>query len=356
MKNILMLSIACMTVACSNENSNPASAPVGSRSGEWTIPVNEVFDGGPGKDGIRSIDNPVFSTVDEGKGFLSDDNLVVAVLNGNQVKGYPVTFLDRHEIVNDVISSLPIAVSYCPLTGSAVVIDRTIVNNSTFGVSGLLYNNNLILYDRGSDTYWSQMRLEAVNGTLTGTKTKTVPHLEMKFSAFQKIFPNAQLLVPGAGYSFGYPYGDYKTNNGTLFPITGGEDTRLSRKDRVHGIVLNDQGVAYELKKFSGNQVVNSEYQGHQILMVKAENDEFIFSFNRRASNGQTYTFEIVTGGSPLIYPFDLRDDQTGSRWNVLGEAVEGPLAADNVYLPSLESFNAYWFAWGVFYRNSVLL
>ena len=132
--------------------------------------MSEVKDGGPGKDGIPSIDSPRFIDAnDSGTDFLNDTDLVIGIVKGDVVKAYPHLILDWHEIVNDKLIEDLITVNYCPLTGTAFGWSSVANNeNTTFGVSGLLYNSNLILYDRTTDSYWSQLELECVNGDLIG--------------------------------------------------------------------------------------------------------------------------------------------------------------------------------------------
>ncbi|MEM6806653.1 MAG: DUF3179 domain-containing (seleno)protein, partial [Bacteroidota bacterium] len=131
-------------------------------SDDWLVPQDEVFDGGPGKDGIPSIDEPRFIDADAAN-FISENDLVVGYADGNEAKAYPHVILDWHEIVNDETNNFPHAIVYCPLTGSATGWERTIDGKkTTFGVSGLLYNTNIIPYDRETDSNWSQMSLKCV--------------------------------------------------------------------------------------------------------------------------------------------------------------------------------------------------
>jgi len=121
-------------------------------SGDWLIPTDQVFDGGPGRDGIPSVDNPQFTNVNDAP-YLLDNDLVIGFKIGGTIRAYPHPILDWHEIVNDDISGQKTAITYCPLTGSAIAWKRNgVVSNSAFGVSGLLFNSNLIPYDRGSSS------------------------------------------------------------------------------------------------------------------------------------------------------------------------------------------------------------
>ena len=168
-------------------------------SADWAIPSCEVFDGGPGKDGIPSVDEPQFSftnTID----FLSGEDLVVGVYENGTYKAYPHPILDWHEIVNDNIGGRPLAITYCPLTGTAIGWERAIDGEvTTFGVSGLLYNTNLIPYDRKTDTNWSQIFLKGINGELNERSIETYPVIETSWETWQMLFPNASVMNTNTG-------------------------------------------------------------------------------------------------------------------------------------------------------------
>ena len=140
----------------------------GDGSPGWLIPVGEVFDGGPGKDGIPALSNPQLVASSE-VSFLGDGDLVIGVVIGGVARAYPHVILDWHEIINDQVGGEAYSLTYCPLTGSGIGWDRALsANATTFGVSGKLYNSNLIPYDRETDSYWSQMKLQCVFGPNKG--------------------------------------------------------------------------------------------------------------------------------------------------------------------------------------------
>ena len=167
---------------------------------QWLIPSDEVFDGGPGKDGIPSIDNGIFipaSTVN----YLDDDDLVVIVSEAGNAKVYPHIILDWHEIVNDAFIDKKYSLTYCPLTGTAISWNRVLNGNeTTFGVSGKLYNTNLIPYDRETDSYWAQIGLKCVNGELINKKIETFPIIETIWASCQRMYPEAQVLSTETGF------------------------------------------------------------------------------------------------------------------------------------------------------------
>ena len=172
--NILIsfaLAFTISTSSCETDNKPPGGRNNNSNAGgDWLIPQGEVRDGGPGKDGIPALVAPQRVTInDPTNHYLTDDDLVLGFYNEGSVVAYPHAILDWHEIINDRVGGQAIAVTYCPLTGTGIGWG-SILNGeeTTFGVSGLLYNSNLIPYDRKSGSNWSQIRLECVNGPLIG--------------------------------------------------------------------------------------------------------------------------------------------------------------------------------------------
>ena len=320
----------------------------GVNSNDWLIPVAEVRDGGPGKDGIASIDHPRLSSVSEVSNTISDDLLVIGIKVGNVVKAYPHFIMDWHEIVNDNLEDVFVAVTYCPLTGTAIGWDR-IVNGSgtTFGVSGLLYNSNLIPYDRNTDSNWSQIRLECVNGELIGEKPRIIPLVETTWGVFKSMYPETKILnVDDTGFSINYsfyPYGDYRTNNAQLlFPINPW-DSRLPAKERVLAIIDNEVSKAFRFNSFGQGNVINDVLNGEEILVVG--NQEIMVSFGL---DDQTslLNFEYAYNGSETLFI-----DNEGTEWNIFGEAISGPGTGNK--LNSKTSFMGYWFSIGAFYPNT---
>ena len=203
------------------------------KSNIWTVPISEVIDGGPGKDGIPSIDFPVFLKADNQvvNTYMNDEDLVVGITIGGESKAYPHRILDWHEIVNDEVSGDKITLSYCPLTGTAFGWKSSVGDNtfSDFGVSGLLYNNNLILYDRESGSYWSQLKLQCINGEYLSDRPEVINVVETTWKLWKEMFPNTKILSDDQGINRDYnvyPYGTYKEDDKVLlFPISKTDET-----------------------------------------------------------------------------------------------------------------------------------
>lgn len=311
----------------------------------WLIPIAEVFDGGPGKDGIPAVDNPQFGTIDE-TNLIAEEDLVIGFKVGNTIRAYPHFILDWHEIVNDEVEGIGLALTYCPLTGTAIGWDPDINGQrTTFGVSGLLYNSNLIPYDRNTDSNWTQMGLECVNGDLSGNKINTIPLIETSWATWKSMFPDSEILSTATGFSrnYGtYPYGNYKTSDQVFYALSV-EDSRLHKKERVLGVFGGGTQKAYRFSSFdyggntTGRAIIMDEVGGESLVLVASEAENIIVAF--KAKPGVTYTPSSL-GGEGL-----LMDDQ-GNGYNIFGENILGGTAD----LELQSSFIGYWFSWGTFY------
>lgn len=309
-------------------------------SGPWLIDENLILDGGPGKDGIPAINDPKFSSLNE-VNFLSDDDLILGYRSGNIIRAYPHPVLDYHEIVNDDIGNESIALTYCPLTGTGIGWDREYNGNkTTFGVSGLLYNSNLMPYDRLTGSTWSQQRLDCVNGERISEKAKLFSFIETTWGSWKTAYPNAQILNTDTGVSRDYsryPYGNYKTNNSNLiFPITK-EDDRLALKERVLGVIISDSEKAFDFADESGNILIKDQVAGQDISVISNKTLNYIVAFN-----GQD--FELLEENE---FPYIVINSE-GTKFDILG------FPSDNSKQPLIKptQFVGYWFSWATFYED----
>lgn len=316
-------------------------------SDEWLIPSGQVLDGGPGKDGIPSVDNPKFSTVQEieDAGDLGDESLIIGIKKGGGAKAYPHQILDWHEIVNDELADWNVALTYCPLTGTGIAWDRDINGTTTtFGVSGKLYNTNLIPYDRATDSYWSQLRLDCVNGELLNTEISTFQIVETTWGTWKKAYPNSDIMNRETGFTRFYgsfPYGDYVTNhNNIIFPVSN-LDERLPAKERVLGVLGDSQNKVYSLEQFETPRVVSDDFDGKQVIVIGSKEDNFVLAFDDPNLEG----LEYVADQLPVV-----AQDVDGNKIDMFGRVVEGP--ESGLQLEPLNSFMGYFFAFGAFYED----
>lgn len=339
---ILLITIATFTfVSCGDDT-------IDSMSGEtvdlntWLVPQEEVLDGGPGKDGIPSVDNPKFSTSAETPKFIIDD-LVVGIVHNGQARAYPHPILDWHEIVNDEIDDLSVAITYCPLTGTGVGWDRLVNGQTTtFGVSGLLYNSNLMPYDRVTNSTWSQQRLECVNGRLIESTPDIVILTETTLKTWLEAYPDSEIMNndTGFGRSYGtYPYGDYKTNQERiLFPLSN-NDNRLPNKERVLGIIMGKESYAVPFNTSNNEtEVLQRSLDGMDIVIARNTDKNFIQAFY----NPDGLNFEAINEGVGIMI------DSNGNTYDLTGHVLDGPNSGTRLEQPV--SFIGYWFSWGTFY------
>lgn len=342
--------IVMLTVASCKTGSNGDGFFPGADAGvnKWLIPQDKVKDGGPGKDGIPALENPEYIPVSQVT-TLNPNDLVVGIRINGQVLAFPHRILDYHEIVNDAFGATGMVLSYCPLTGSAMAWKEDGTGEYTFGVSGLLYNSNLILYDRLTDSYWSQMFLLCVRGARSEEEPKMMHVIETSWSSFRMFYPNAMVLSQNTGYSPNYsqyPYGDYKTSNRLIFEADNPTDTRLHKKERVHGIIKSlAKTTVYPINHFPAAMTVFEDtIDGMEVVVAGSSEKNFAVSFLMDGNAPASFT--ALQDQLPVIL-----EDNEGNKWDVFGKAVSGPRAGDQ--LTPTTSFTAYWFAWTAFYPGS---
>ncbi|QDV20581.1 hypothetical protein Pan153_52570 [Gimesia panareensis] len=219
------------------------------------IPPGEIQHGGPPKDGIPALSNPEFLTISDAE-YLKPDDRVISVMAGKEARAYPLKILNYHEIVNDRIGETPIAVTYCPLCDSSVVFDRrTTAGEREFGVSGLLFNSNVLMYDRGSpqESLWSQLMTAGVAGPGAKQKLKTFPLEVTTWKDWASRYPDGKVLSDQTGHARDYrssPYQPYFETPQLMFPVKH-VDKRLPAKTPVLGVWNGTKAIAFPLNRFS---------------------------------------------------------------------------------------------------------
>ncbi|MEO6166743.1 MAG: DUF3179 domain-containing protein [Chitinophagales bacterium] len=188
------------------------------------IPVDSIHDGGVSKNGIPAIDFPEFFSVEEAKGFLTEPDYGILLEGKSETRFYPFNILNWHEVVNDVMDGVPIVVTFCPLCASAIVYERVVEGDTLqFGVSGKLYESNLLMFDDKNESLWSQSLGEAVVGDFTGKHLKLVNSVIVSFEEVSAHFPKAKVLSPKTGFDRNYtqyPYADYMSSEELYFPVS----------------------------------------------------------------------------------------------------------------------------------------
>ncbi|MEY8251044.1 MAG: DUF3179 domain-containing protein [Colwellia sp.] len=278
---------------------------------DTSISREQFLQGGPPRDGIPALTEPSFVSAKHAT-FLSPKSRVIGVSLNAKSKAYPIAILNYHEIVNDELGGMHLTITFCPLCGTGIAYNAKVGNDILeFGVSGLLYNSDVLLYDRLTESLWSQMLSKAVSGPMKGKQLNRVPAQHTTWQSWQHKHPDTQVLSLSTGHRRNYqknPYGGYDESNTVYFPVTN-SDPRYHNKEVVLTLEINGHIKAYpfvELARFKKIKGVNH--------------------------------LQDIVAGQEIIVEFEL-ESRSGRIMNVKG--VEIP------------SFQAFWFAWIAFHPNS---
>jgi len=215
------------------------------------VPAAEILWGGVSRDGIPSIDKPKFVDPNDAD-FLRAKDRVLGVYHNDIARAYPIRILDRHEIVNDLFADEAIVVTYCPLCFSGMAFTARTANAPlTFGVSGLLYNSDVLLYDRQTGSLWSQIRSQAISGPLKGVQITPIAAAHTTWRNWRERHPDTQVLSTDTGYAINYarsPYREYQRSRQLMFPVRNRNDS-YGNKDLVLGISIDGVTRAYPFKE-----------------------------------------------------------------------------------------------------------
>ena len=315
----------------------------------WTIDTQFMRQGCyDGKDCIPSLETPNRSQVGGSNlGYLDDNDLVVGIWNGTEHVAYPHAILDWHEIVNESGYSI----SYCPLTGSAIHLTTSV----EYGVSGLLFNSNLIMYDHETDSYWPQMLLRSAAGDRSGSIFHLKNLVETTWSNWKTLFPETKVVNSETNYSRNYtryPYGSYRTCNSLAcgdyiyFPVAN-EDERLPAKNRVLTIINGDEVKAIDINSYPEPQIfgVNVGNAQYQVVISGRDNIAVAFETSRAISIS---SWDISAG------EITLNQADTENEWDITGQLIANPVPAER--LVAANAYIAYWFSVAAFYPDVELI
>jgi hypothetical protein len=236
-----------------------------------SVPIEEILRGGPPRDGIPALDHPSMLAVNEAD--FRDDEWVIGIEWRGEARAYPIQILVWHELVNDTIANHPILVSYCPLCGTGMVFSRPTPDPMSeeadrFGVSGLLYQSDMLMYDRASESLWSQISAMAITGKRMGQRLEILRSAQQRWGDWRSTHPDTKVLSRNTGFRRSYgrsPYGSYATTRKLLFPVR--QDRRYHPKMRTIGLRLdNGKARAYpaaELERHAETLIEN--FEGHEI-------------------------------------------------------------------------------------------
>ena len=360
---LLVLFLTVLPVAGCAQNSDGEQTIPGfsTNTALRSIELSDLRSGGPPKDGIPSIDNPQFVSQEEAAAWLAGQEPVVLLRVGGAARIYPLQILTYHEITNDEFKGVPVTVTFCPLCYSAIAFDRRVAADEgemvlDFGVSGMLRNSDLVMYDRQTETLWQQFTGEALVGDLLGTTLTYLPAQIVSFAQAREAHPDADVLSRETGHSRPYgnnPYAGYDDIDNAPFLFDGPENGRLPPLARVIAVKLPDAARAYPTDVTREHRVIHDTIGDQPVVVFHAEGavtalGQAVIAESREV--GSTGVFDPRLDEQSLTFSYvgnHFIDAETGSTWNVLGEATTGPL--EGQHLTPIQFGDYFAFAWFAF-------
>tara|TARA_R110002110_G_scaffold205066_7_gene417302 strand:- start:460165 stop:461169 length:1005 start_codon:yes stop_codon:yes gene_type:complete len=243
----------------------------------------DIYHGGPDRNGIPAIDRPLFASGEAREGLLGMDERVLAVHYNGISKAYPVAIMDHHEVVNDFFGIQAVTITFCPLCGTGMAFMANTGGKSlSFGVSGLLYNSNVLLYDRNTESLWSQVMKTAISGPMKGHRLDDIPLEHSTWGQWLKRYPDSLLLTQDTGFDRDYSadvYYDYKRLPMVYYP-TVHQDLRLTAKDWVIGVTLHDSAIAIPYKELD---------KAESPLITRVGGREIRVEWDKKASSARVF-------------------------------------------------------------------
>ncbi len=293
-----------------------------------SIPMNDIHDGGPGIDGITALTQPRFIPA-AAADYMEEDDRVLGITLGGKSRAYPLRILVNHEVVNDTLGGRSALVTFCPECGTGIAFDPTINGKALeFGVSGTLYQRNLLMYDRGSDTpsLWLQASGEAVVGPKTGISLDRVPIAQALWREWKVAHPNTTVLSKETGHNYSYiPYPDLLD--------------RIPKQ--ILGVIVGDEQKAYFFKDLRQMQVINDVIDGVPIVLIASPDSNAVRVYKRK-----NYQFEGTFE--------QVRDTRSRTVWELSEEMLLNPKTGESLErVPDV--FVSYAGAWARFFPDTLI-
>ena len=302
-------------------------------SDEWLIPTDDINLNAL-LDNIPAIEKPEFENIQNSR-FVFENNYVNVIRHNGRVRIYPQQITNWHEVVNDQLDDWKFSLTFCPVTGSVLIWDRVINQQATtFGVSGMQYESNLILYDRATKSFWSQMYFQCVNGQRIRTYAEFGQSIEMNYELATTLFPEAEVLSPHTGYDFPY---HLNTNN------------KLPGHDRYYGVFPGNDVLLFRQDDMLGELVIhNIDYKGESLVLIASERFRYMTVLDRKLADGTVLFFKAPA----TLFPAVIEDNE-GNNWNIFGEALDGPRQGQKMKWPN--GYLAFKFAWDDLFPNHII-
>jgi hypothetical protein len=303
------------------------------------IRLEEITWGGVRVDGIPSLDNPDLIAATSAD-YMRDDDLVFGASINGDARAYPLRIMGWHEMFNEVIGGVPVALAYCTLCGSGILFETTVEGRDeplVFGSSGFLYRSNKLMFDRATNSLWNQFTGEPVSGPLVdaGIKLKIRPVTITSWKRWREKNPQTQVLDVDTGhirdYGSGVVYRDYFASPDLMFPTIVRDESVLKRKDYVFGIRDFGAARAWPITAFEGGKVINDAVGSTNVVLIGDAATRTVRAYERGALE-----FSAGSDASTISGP--------GGEWQITEDALTGPAGES---LPRAPGHIAYWFAWG---------
>lgn len=327
----------------------------------YVVPPDSFVDVGP-RDRVPSLNNPKFISIEAAEAWLKDREPVAVLTVGDDVRAYPVQILLYHDVVNDWVGGTPVLISFCILCGSSIAFDRRLDDVVLeFGFAGYLYNSNLVIYDKQTESWWGQIIGEGLVGHYAGTKLDMLAMPVMSFSEFKKSTPGGVVLSRDTGFDKEYGSGrllEYDTNPNPIKRVFWKEtDKRLSAKERVMVIERGDDIVAIPYAALGERRVITTEVDGEEFVIFWGPGTASIYSETTADGRdvGAAVAYFPEVDGRHLRFKSagdgTFEDRETKSTWTLGGIAIDGPLAGRSLE-PAAAAVH-FWFVWAAYRPNT---
>ena len=312
------------------------------------------------RDGIPPIDNPKFQPIETATWLGEREPGALVHFNGES-RFYPLSIMTRHEIVNDRFGDVPVAVTFCPLCNSVVAFDARVDGNALrFGVSGLLRNSDLVMWDDATTSLWQQLTGEGIVGEFAGTQLEIIPASIVSYASARENFPEALSLSTDTGFGINYGANSYAgySSSGRPFLYNGPSDDRYPALSRVVGITIDGQSKAYPFEVIAGELAVNDEIADAPVVVFWGGDTADALDARSIADSqaiGTAIALSRTVEGQVLTFSSagndTFTDAETGSTWSLIGVSTAGQLAGSQ--LDTVQHRNEFWFAWAAFFGEA---
>jgi len=328
-----------------------------------SVDFSEILSGGPPRDGIPPIDSPKFVDYTNSDEWLDDQEPVILFEHNKVAKIYPIQILMFHEIVNDTVAGLPVAVTFCPLCNASIVFERKVDNKLLdFGTTGRLRNSDLIMYDRQTESWWQQFTGVGIIGEYTDTELVELPSQIVAYGVAKAAFSDATVLSKDTGFTRFYgknPYRGYDDINSSPFLFRDATDPRLPPMERVLGVPVEEGHVVVPLSLLEDKPILNVGNGAAPIVViadthVKSALDKEDIALSRTTPAAAAFLAQLGDETIELAWVEDkIKDKKTGSSWNSFGHAISGELKGQR--LKQVDKGVHFAFAWLAFDPEAVV-